>query len=68
MKYCCKKLEEVHDDLCSGSPFLHKDTDVGMLYKEMESQWLIMCKIDMDSSGCEYEPIYYCPFCGERLR
>ena len=68
MKYCCKKFKEVHDDLCGGSPFKHGVSDVEMLYEQKENQWYIMCKINMDSSGCEYELIYYCPFCGERLR
>jgi|GEM_PF-4734324 len=56
-EYCCDKFKKICEEPCGHSPFDDKD-----------GKWQIMWRIDFDNSGCDYQPIKYCPFCGKKLK
>lgn len=65
MKYCCKGFKGLVTDILGGSPII--SGEYGWEGMKDKSKWYLMCEIDMDSSGCEWIPIGYCPFCGKKV-
>ena len=67
MDYCCEQMREMQEDVCYCPPIeQHLGPNENAMGFET-GKWYLTTQLDFDSSGCDYEEIFYCPFCGSKL-